>query len=97
MTLPELQGIDVRIVEGVQTAFLIRDDARIMGKPGDTVSILPIAGDAVGVTNDGLEWPLHDATLSLGSTRGVSNVMRGEDARISVQKGLLLCVVTSEE
>ena len=63
LTLPELQGIDVKIIEGRQTAFLIRDHAEISGHPGDTVSILPIGGDAIGVSNSGLEWPLHDAAL----------------------------------
>ncbi|GAK61329.1 thiamine pyrophosphokinase [Candidatus Vecturithrix granuli] len=94
LTLPELHGIDVKILEGRHTAFLIRDHAEITGQPGDTVSILPIGGDAVGVANHGLEWPLHDATLPLGSTRGISNVMLEGRASISVQTGMLLCVVT---
>ena len=94
LTLPELHGSDVKILEGRQTAFLIRDHAEITGQPGDTVSILPIGGDAVGVANHGLEWPLNNATLPLGSTRGVSNVMTGTQASISVRKGMLLCVVT---
>lgn len=94
LTLPELEGIDVKILEGRQSAFLIRDHAEITGNPGDMVSILLIGGDAIGVSNTGLEWPLYDATLSLGSTRGVSNVMTQERASISVKHGMLLCVVT---
>ena len=94
LTLPELQGIDVRIIEGNQMAFLIRDSAQISGNPGDLVSILPIGGDAIGITNDGLEWPLDNATLPLGTTRGISNVLVGKQAHISVRQGMLLCVVT---
>ena len=94
LTLPELQGIDVRIIEGNQMAFLIRDSAQISGNPGDIVSILPIGGDAIGITNDGLEWPLDNATLPLGTTRGISNVLVGKQAHISVRQGMLLCVVT---
>jgi len=94
LTLPELKELNVRIVEGNQTAFLIHDEARITGKPGDTVSILPIGGAAVGVSNDGLEWPLHEETLPLGSTRGISNVLLGDQAHIRVRDGMLLCVVT---
>jgi len=93
LTLPELQGLKVSICEGQQTAFLIRGEARIIGKTGDTVSILPIGGDAVGVSNDGFEWPLHEETLPLGTTRGMSNVLRREEASISVKQGILLCVV----
>ena len=94
LTLPELKGLNVRILEGHQTAFLIHAEACITGKPGDLVSILPIGGNAVGVSNDGLEWPLHEETLPLGSTRGISNVLLGEQASIRIRAGMLFCVVT---
>jgi thiamine transport system substrate-binding protein len=49
----------------------------IEGRPGDTVTILPIHGDAEGVRTDGLEYPLVGETLPAGTTRGVSNVLSG--------------------
>jgi len=97
LALPELRGLDVRIVEGTQMAFLIRDEcdgALVEGQPGDTVSLIPLGGDAVGVTADGLEWPLHEDTLHFGPARGVSNVLTAEHAHVRVRRGLLLCVVT---
>lgn len=94
LTLPDLVGRDVRIVQGAETVLVIRDEALIEGKPGDTVSLIPVGGDAVGVTAEGLEWPLEDDTLSFGPARGVSNVLRAEQASIRVRQGLLLCVVT---
>ncbi|MEA3377730.1 MAG: thiamine diphosphokinase [Chloroflexota bacterium] len=94
LTLPELRGVDVRIVEGRQEAFLIRDEALIEGERGDTVSLIPLAGEATGITSSGLEWPLCDDELRLGATRGVSNVLTGERASVCVRQGLLLCVVT---
>jgi len=97
LSLPELSRLNVRIVEGPQTAFLIRDgrdDALIEGQPGDTVSLIPLGGDAVGVTTEGLEWPLHEDSLRFGPARGVSNVLTAQIARVRVRRGLLLCVVT---
>ncbi len=94
LALPELSGIATRVVEGAQTAFLIQDEARIKGQPGDTVSLIPLGGDAVGVTAEGLEWPLYEDTLRFGPARGVSNVLLAEQARVCVRRGLLLCVVT---
>jgi thiamine pyrophosphokinase len=94
LTLPELRDVDVRIVEGAQEAFLIRDEARIEGQSGDTVSLIPLRGDATGITTEGLEWPLDDATLRFGATRGVSNVLTAEQACVRVRRGLLFCVVT---
>ena len=94
LALPELEDRNVRIIEGAQSIFLIRDEASITGFPGDLVSILPVGGDAVGVSNEGLEWPLHTETLPLGSPRGMSNVLIGKSASIRVNHGMLLCIVT---
>lgn len=94
LTLPELRDVDVRIAEGAQEAFLIRDEARIDGQPGDTVSLIPLRGDATGITTEGLEWPLDDAQLRFGATRGVSNVLTAEQASVRVRRGLLFCVIT---
>ena len=94
LALPELSGLDVRIVEGRQTALLIRGEVLIEGQIGDTLSLIPLGGDAVGVTAEGLEWPLHEDTLRFGPARGVSNVLTAQIARVCVRRGLLLCVVT---
>ena len=96
LALPELRDLDVRVVEGPQTAFLIHgggDGVLVEGQPGDTVSLIPLGGDAVGVTAVGLEWPLYEDTLRFGPARGVSNVLTVSQARVRVQEGLLLCVV----
>ena len=96
LAMPDLEGLDVRIVEGAEVAFLIRaggDATLIEGRPGDTLSLIPLAGDAVSVTAEGVEWPLHDETLRFGLARGVSNVLAAERARVGLRRGLLLCVV----
>ena len=92
LALPELAGIKTRIVAGDQEVFLIRGQALIEGQVGDTVSLLPIAGDATGITTDGLEYPLQSGTLKLGPALGVSNVLTVPVARVQVEHGLLLCV-----
>jgi thiamine pyrophosphokinase len=94
LTLPELVDRDVRIVQGRQMAFVIRSEALFRGRPGDTVSLIPLGGDAVGVVARGLEWPLDDETLRFGPARGISNVLTKEQAVVGVRQGLLLCVVT---
>jgi thiamine pyrophosphokinase len=93
LALPELRGIDARIVEGAQQAFLIQGEAAIEGQPGDTVSLIPMGGDAEGVTTDGLEWPLDEDVLRFGPARGVSNVLTAPQARVRVRRGSLLCIV----
>jgi len=90
--LPEL---NIRLVDGPQEIFLIYagQPAELSGQPGDTVSLVPIGGDAQAVTTDGLEYPLHSERLPLGGTRGVSNVMERTCARVSLESGMLMCVI----
>jgi thiamine pyrophosphokinase len=94
LSLPSLQEVQARIVDGDQEALLLRggEAATLHGNPGDIVSLLPLAGDARGVTTEGLVWALDRATLRLGFSRGVSNEMLGDEARVQLEEGLLLVV-----
>lgn len=84
----------ISLVDGIQEIhFLHCDQLTIVGKPGDTVSLIPLGGDAIGVSAQGLEYPLHGDRLLFGSTRGVSNVLLGESAQVSLEQGHLLCIV----
>jgi thiamine pyrophosphokinase len=97
LTMPALIGRDVRLVDGPQTAFVVRDEATLTGEPGDTVSLIPLGGDAHGVTTSGLAYPLADGTLLFGPALGVSNEMTAPQARLQVHDGLLLCVHLSHK
>ncbi|MEX1218636.1 MAG: thiamine diphosphokinase [Acidimicrobiales bacterium] len=63
-----------------------------VGKPGDVVSLLPMHGDAKGVRTEGLDYPLEGETLAVGTTRGVSNVLSGLQATVTLEVGTLLVV-----
>jgi thiamine pyrophosphokinase len=92
LALPELRERHTRLLADHQTLFLVRDAATLEGQPGDTVSLLPLAGDAHGVTTKGLRYPLDDATLSFERARGVSNVLLDPPGHVSLREGLLLVV-----
>lgn len=95
LALPALRGCDARLVAGVQQTWLLYPpEGVIEGAPGDTVSLLPLSGRAVGVRTDGLRYPLHGETLALGPARGVSNVLAEAQARVRLQEGVLLVVHT---
>jgi thiamine pyrophosphokinase len=46
------------------------------------------------VRTTGLAYPLHNETLKFGPARGVSNVMDGHSAEISLETGWLLLIHT---
>jgi thiamine pyrophosphokinase len=92
LTLPLLSGRDVRLIDGSQTAFIVREEARIVGQPGDTVSLIPLAGPARGVSTRGLAYALTEGSLPFGPALGVSNEMDSSEAWVQVREGFLLCV-----
>ena len=70
----------------------IHDQADLRGRPGDLCSLLAVGGEAVGVTTDGLRFPLRGEALRPGSTRGVSNELTGSVATVTVEGGTLLAL-----
>jgi thiamine pyrophosphokinase len=95
LTLPSLADVDARIVEGHQTAWLVRGETELQGAKGDIVSLIPLGGEARGVTSEGLDYVLADSTLAFGPSLGISNVLTGPLGRVSVREGLLLAVHTA--
>jgi thiamine pyrophosphokinase len=93
---PDMLGVKCSFVDGGQRVFVARGMTPIEGAPGDLVSLIPVGGDAVGVTTRGLEYPLQDGRLSMGSTLGVSNVFAQSPASVDVRRGRLLVFVSHE-
>ena len=62
---------------------------------GQTVSLLPLE-DCDGVTTQGLEYVLRNATLLMGTTLGISNVALNNDINISLNRGCLLVVIAKD-
>lgn len=102
LAMPQLKGARVILAHKDERLFLIdaRDgatEAALRGQPGEIVSLLPFGGDAHGIRTEGLEYPLRDESLFVGPARGVSNVMLGKEATVSLRGGMLLCVMTTHE
>jgi thiamine pyrophosphokinase len=93
---PVLAGVDVRAIVGPTSVRALRGGGALAlhGALGDFVTLLPVGGDARGVTTTGLRWPLNAATLRTGSTRGLSNVVIGP-ASVSLTDGVLLVIEPS--
>jgi thiamine pyrophosphokinase len=92
---PGLLMIPIRILDGAQEIQILRPGVNhiLFGQPRDTVSLIPVGGDAHGIETDGLEYPLRNETLFFGATRGVSNQLLGAQASVQFQAGWLLCVI----
>lgn len=67
----------------------------LTGRVGDLVSLFPV-GTALGVTTEGLQYPLSDESLPPGTSRGLSNVRLAATAQVRLEEGALLIVETTD-
>jgi thiamine pyrophosphokinase len=90
LAAPRLSAFDVRLTDGVEELFFCRDQAKVEGRSGDIVSLIPWQGEVTGVFTENLRWHLHHETLYPDKTRGISNEMTSDVAAVSITSGLLL-------
>lgn len=86
-------GIEPKILTSEEEVVIIHNDTKVIkGKKGDTISILALKQDAIGVTLEKLEYPLNKARVSYLSPLGISNVMLEDECNITVEDGYLLVI-----
>jgi thiamine pyrophosphokinase len=96
---PRLDGRDVAIAGRGSCIWRIGSpdgpgEAIIEGEPGDFVSLFPLGAASEGVTSTGLRFGLHDETLPLGPSRGLSNALLETRAAVATRRGCLLVIHT---
>jgi thiamine pyrophosphokinase len=84
------ENIPARIINQTNEIHMVTDQLRLAGRAGDLLSLVPVTRQVTGVTLEGLEYPLSNATLEMGSSLGISNVFRADTASVSVGDGILI-------
>jgi thiamine pyrophosphokinase len=94
LALPALNGRACELLDPTARVRLMTGPAtlELPGRAGDIVSLLPFGDGVLGVTTDGLAYPLRDEALPAGPARGLSNLRSGQTARVRVRAGRLLVV-----
>ncbi len=80
----------IRMLKGTAETCLQKDPA------WPYVSLLPVFGDAEGVTLRGFRYPLAEARMKAGYALGVSNELKDNEGRITLAKGYLLLFRTRD-
>jgi len=98
LLLAGFDTVPIQIIDGPSTCWLLRGPGRtaIEGHAGDLLSLLPLTSDATGIHTQGLYYPLSGETLRFGKPRGVSNMLTGEQAGVSLENGMLLVIHTQK-
>lgn len=88
------EGVKMQIVDGHNRIRMTDSVLEISKKEqfGEYVSILPVRGNAKGVTLKGMKYPLYDADVSCFSSLGISNEIVEDIAMVSVEQGVLLVI-----
>ena len=90
---PSLQGLAIHLWNGEETAhLLLPPGGEIPGEIGDRVSLIPLGGEATGITTYGLTFPLSREALPVGPARGISNRVASSHSRVELATGALLIV-----
>jgi thiamine pyrophosphokinase len=94
---PRLASVGVDALVGGAQIHVVRGQRTFTGEAGELVSLLPLHGPAEGVWTEGLAYELRGETLEPGSSRGVSNVLTADTARVSVERGTLVAIRPGSE
>ncbi|TJY44214.1 thiamine diphosphokinase [Cohnella pontilimi] len=87
------QGCEGRLIDEHNEIRLCKGELRLEADSRyKYVSLLPLSMVVKGVTLEGFQYPLTDATLTLGWSLGVSNVLMDAQGRITLSEGQLLVI-----
>jgi len=87
------RDLEVDGLWGGDLLAVVRDSRRLTVDAGAVVTLLPVGGPALGVSTEGLRWPLSDDTLVAGTTWGVSNVALRTEVTVQVRSGVVVAIV----
>jgi thiamine pyrophosphokinase len=96
---PAYRALGVRAIHGDTQLRALHsgESLALRGPVGSTVTLVPVRGDARGVSTQGLRYPLTGGTLAFGRSLGLSNVVASLPARVSIEQGALLIIEIAKE
>ncbi|WP_296645198.1 thiamine diphosphokinase [Romboutsia sp. 13368] len=87
------KNIIPKIISEKEEVYIAIDEEIIIdGNKGDTISIIPIKGDAKGITLKNLEYPLENGIMDFSRPLGISNIMTKSSCNIKVNEGSIIII-----
>jgi len=88
--------IPALIADQYNTLRLTTDQLVLTRSSRRYVSLLPLTSAVKGITLEGFQYPLTEATLVHGQSLGVSNVLLASKGTINIREGLLLVIESDD-
>jgi len=92
LALADENGVAASIADATNRISLISQDAYVDRLEHPQVSLLPLSHAVTGITLEGFQYSLGDATLTIGQSLGISNVLLQERGMIRLKQGRLLVI-----
>lgn len=89
-------NVKATIIDDNNEISITSSSIKINGAKGDLVSLIPLSTTVNGITTTGLEYSLNNATMTIGKSLGVSNVLLDTEANISIKDGYLLVIKSND-
>lgn len=86
------KGAKGYIVSKNSCIYLCKDNIQLRGSIGDTVSIIPLLGNAKGINSSGLKFELNNTNIDFGRPIGISNEMIDTRCSIDIAEGEILVI-----
>lgn len=90
------QGVPCRIADKHNEVRLIAEAATLRRSRYANVSLLPLSPAVTGITLEGFQYPLQDATLRIGQSLGISNTLLGDEGTVRLRDGWLLVIRSTD-
>jgi len=78
------------------TIYLIDSEMVINAKEGQIVSLIPFTKVVKGINTSGLYYEVKNGSMTFGNPYGVSNFMVKNTAKITIEEGLLLIILSND-
>ncbi|MBJ6363670.1 thiamine diphosphokinase [Paenibacillus sp. GCM10012307] len=89
-------GIEAVIMDEHNEIRLVTNKLSVNKGDHPTVSLLPLTEQVDGINLTGFKYPLHNATLAMGQSLGISNVLGEKTGHISISSGKLLVIQSKD-
>jgi thiamine pyrophosphokinase len=96
MTRALQRQIKCYVIDSHNYVTLIDSQAIIEDLGYTYVSLLPLTPEVTGITLEGFQYPLTNATLRLGQSLGVSNQLVSSSGTVTISSGLLLIIQSKD-
>jgi thiamine pyrophosphokinase len=90
-------GTRCKIVDDHNEIILLNQTTAIYKGSYTHISLLPLSIEVTGITLTGFQYPLQSATLRIGQSLGISNILLQEKGLIEIDSGYLLVIQSKDE